>query len=95
MSARDELAEVIEAGYAGSDSHCPYDHATEIAEAILAAGYVKAEPAWAETLTNDGTYEYTISSDCDGSNVQHWRRVPGLIYEGQASPWLTYTPEES
>ena len=67
----------------------------EVADAILAAGYVKAEPAWAETLINDGTYEYTVSSDCDGSNVNHWRRIPGLTYEGQASPWTVYTPEET
>jgi len=68
-------------------------YAHNIATGLLAAGYVKAEPAWAETLTNDGTYEFTISSDCDGSNVQHWRRVPGLTYEGQASTWQTYEPE--
>jgi len=65
------------------------------ADAVLAAGYVKAEPAWAETLINDGTYEYTVSSDCDGSNVNHWRRIPGLAYEGQASPWAIYIPEET
>lgn len=45
------------------------------------------------TLKNDGTYEYTLSSDCDGSNVTHWRRVPGMTHEGHASPWEAYDPE--
>jgi hypothetical protein len=38
---RDELAEIIESGYPASDTDCPYDHAPEIANAILAAGYRK------------------------------------------------------
>jgi hypothetical protein len=41
MSERDELADLIESGYAVSDTDCPYDHAPEIADAILAAGYRK------------------------------------------------------
>ena len=41
MSARDELAALIESGYAGDDSDCPYEHAPSIADAILAAGYTK------------------------------------------------------
>ena len=66
-----------------------------MADAILAAGYRKTEPAWADTLTNDGTYEYTVSSDCDGSNVQYWRRIPGKSYTEAASPWQAYEPEAS
>jgi len=89
MSERDELAEVIEQAYNLNEGMVTFDL---LAHAILAAGYRKAEPSWADTLTNDGAYEYTISSDCDGSNVNHWRRVPGLTYEGHASPWETYEP---
>lgn len=84
MSDRDELFQLI----LGRTT-------TKAVDRIIAAGYVKAEPAWAETLVNDGTFEYTVSSDCDGSNVKHWRRIPGLAYEGQPSPWATYTPEDA
>ena len=66
---------------------------TNAVERILAAGYRKTEPLWADALTNDGAYEYTISSDCDGSNVQHWRRIPGKTYVEAASPWEAYLPE--
>lgn len=41
MTARDELAEVIEAGYGDDSSDCPYDHAPTIADAVLTAGYRK------------------------------------------------------
>jgi len=64
---RDELAKVLQAA---AKAPCPisfwsraYSEPTgygEIfADAILAAGYVKLEPLWAETLENDGTYENT------------------------------------
>ena len=93
---RDELVQIIRENRIrwATDTEHRESQAAQAA-AILAAGYVKAEPAWAETLINDGTYEYTVSSDCDGSNVNHWRRIPGLTYEGQASPWAIYTPGES
>jgi len=68
---------------------------TKAVERILEAGYRKAEPLWADTLTNDGTYEFTISSDCDGSNVQYWRRIPGKTYIEAASPWEAYEPAEA
>ena len=103
MSARDELAREI---FIADNSNAKdpaaewldapasvKDYAFAIANGLIAAGYVKAEPSWAETLVNDGTYEYTISSDCDGSNVQHWRRTPGLAYQGAAAPWQTYEAE--
>jgi hypothetical protein len=83
------------AGIDAAANTADFELAHELAKAPTLAGYVKAEPAWAETLINDRTYEYTVSSDCDGSNVKHWRRVPGLTYEGQASPWAIYTPESS
>lgn len=43
------------------------------------------EPEWSETLHNDGTYEYTATADCDGSNVQYLRRTPDRIIHG--TPW--------
>lgn len=104
MSARDELAELIanteypdlEPPWKAREDRSPVKYfSRKQADAILAAGYVKAEPAWAETLVNDGTYEYTVSSDCDGSNVTHWRRTPETAYKGEASPWAAYTPEAS
>lgn len=90
MSARDELAAVIERAYNLNEGMATFEL---LAHAILAAGYRKTEPKWADTLTNDGTHEYTISSDCDGSNVQHWRRVPGRVGIEDASPWEAYEPE--
>jgi hypothetical protein len=42
-------------------------------------------PVWQETLVNDGEYEYTVSSDCDGSNEKRWRRLPRRVVE--ASAW--------
>jgi hypothetical protein len=109
MSARDELATVllahrydkVRAVCACSDEvqvglHCdPETHEQHTAGVLIAAGYVKAEPVWAETLLNDGDYEYTISSDCDGSSVRHWRRIPGMTFSSQPAPWETYEPEET
>lgn len=90
MNDREELAELI-----WDDEACDWrqDGPNETADAILAAGYRKLRPKWAETLTNDGAFEYTISSDCDGSNVKHWRRIPGMTSEAQPAPWETYEPE--
>jgi hypothetical protein len=68
---------------------------TKAVERILAAGYRKTEPKWAETLVNDGTYEYTVSSDCDGSSVVHWRRKPAVVAIEDAAPWEPYEPEAS
>lgn len=79
MNERDELAQYI----ADNDE---ITHA-ELADAILAAGYRKLEPVWAEGLINDGEYEYTISSDCDGSNVKHWKRRPEMVSTLEASSW--------
>lgn len=105
MTERDELAKLafIADNHAAGDPHAEWEflqkhpkytaYVYEIADAILAAGYRKTEVRWAETLTNDGTYEYTISSDCDGSSVQHWRRLPGKTYIEDASPWEAHEPE--
>lgn len=70
-----------------------HDYAYTIADGLIAKGYRKAAPAWVDSLTNDGIFEYTTSSHCDGSHVTHWRRVPGLTYEGNAAPWESYEPE--
>lgn len=93
---RDELAEIIQdVGEYIPGSHADdYVSPNKAADAILAAGYRKTEPLWADTLTNDGKYEYTVSSDCDGSNVQYWRRVPGKTYIEAAAPWEAYEPTE-
>jgi hypothetical protein len=68
--------------------------ATQVAAALLAAGYVKAQPDWLGTSRNDGEYEYVTSSDCDGSNVHHWRRRPARRFEQDAGPWEAYEPKE-
>lgn len=60
---------------------------TKAVERIHTAGYRKLEPIWAETLTNDGEYEYTTSSDCDGSNVTYWRRKPKMAVVEDAQAW--------
>ena len=87
MNARDELAEVIR----GIDGPATIG-GLDVADEILAAGYRKLRPIFAETLVNDGEYEYTISSDCDGSSVQHWRRKPKMAVVEDAQPWEAYEP---
>lgn len=64
MSARDELADVIESGYAVTDTDCPYDHAPEIADAILAAGYRKVEvvTVWGAAHAENGVVFNTHDS---------------------------------
>lgn len=63
---RDELTAVIESGYGNDETDCPYDHAGEIADAILAAGYRKprtittveeldALPAWSVVRSEQAT----------------------------------------
>lgn len=47
------------------------------------------EAEWLDSLLHDDTYEYTHSSDCDGSNVKHWRRTPRFVRK--AGPWLPTT----
>lgn len=86
---RDKLAKVIEAAYDLNPGMASFEL---LAHAVLAAGYRKTEPKWAETLINDGTYEYTASSDCDGSNVTYWRRTPGKFCIEDASAWEQYEP---
>lgn len=62
---RDELAEIIDAGYVTSTSDCPFDHGPEIAESIIAAGYRKPRtittseeldtlPQWSAILDGQG-----------------------------------------
>jgi hypothetical protein len=54
MSARDELAKVIESGYGEDPTDCPYDHAPIIADALLAAGYRKPEVIAYVVVARDG-----------------------------------------
>ncbi len=37
------------------------------------------QPEWLETIPNDGTYEYTMSADCDGGDVRYFRRTPRYV----------------
>lgn len=63
-------------------------YAINIAKHLRAAGYQRTTPVFEETLTNDGTHELTISSDCDGSNVVYWKRTPRMVAETPPSPWF-------
>lgn len=92
-TARHELGKIIWETSHSDEATISATGANIVADALLAAGYRKMEPRWADGLVNDGTYEYTISSDCDGSSVQHWRRTPGTVCIEDASPWEAYEPE--
>jgi hypothetical protein len=91
---RDELADTLQQ-YALAEDRRDVRTWADYADAILAAGYRRTEPRWADVLTNDGKYEYTVSSDCDGSNLQKWRRMPGKLYIEDASPWEVYEPAKA
>lgn len=104
MNERDEFARAVfiadnanldtpQAAKDWDENREHHDYAFAIADGLIAAGYRKITPSWEPTLVNDGVYEYTISSDCDGSSVQHWRRIPGQTYEGRPSPWEAYEPK--
>jgi lysine/ornithine N-monooxygenase len=96
MSARDELAGVIEAQPAllstGSDQQ-DRARSIEIADAILAAGYRKLEPAWLGSLEHDDTHEFVNSSHCDGEHIARWRRTPEMELVVKAGPWEIVEPE--
>lgn len=51
----------------------------------------RVRPEFTEYMPNDGEYEYTSDSDCDGSNVRYFRRRPR--YEGSYHPWQSTTAE--
>lgn len=44
-----------------------------------------------DTVPNDGEYEYTVTSDCDGSNVRYLRRKPKSV--GEHHPWEPATEQ--
>ena len=46
---------------------------------------------FAETLPNDGVWEYTSTADCNGSNVRYLRRKP--TYAGDYHPWEPTTEQ--
>jgi CelD/BcsL family acetyltransferase involved in cellulose biosynthesis len=54
--------------------------------------YARVRPEFDEYMPNDGEHEYTSSSDCDGSNVKHWRRLPR--YVGEHHPWEQVSREQ-
>ena len=60
--------------------------------AALAAVPADGETEWAESLVNDGTHEFTVSSDCDGSNEKRWMRIPRRVIK--AGPWLPIPESE-
>lgn len=91
MSAREELAALLGKHY--GTSAAGDDYLWGMADIIMEKGWVKAEPVWLDTLPNDGTYEYTISSDCDGSNANRYRRLPGKTYDEKPGKWELYEPE--
>ena len=60
--------------------------------AVKALEDARVRPEFTEYLPNDGEYEYTSASDCDGSNVMHWRRRPRHV--GEIFPWEPATEEQ-
>lgn len=75
---RDELAEIIDAGYGDSESECPFDHGPEIATAILAAGYRKPR-----TIT-------TMSELAALGNGAVILDVDGDVSQRRAGQWCGY-----
>lgn len=56
--------------------------ALERAQAKLAT----IDTEWADGLTNNGEFEFTTTSHCDGSNLRQWKRTPA--HSAKAGPWL-------
>jgi len=60
-------------------------------QAIIRAAQAEAlrdarvTPRFSDSVPNDGVYEYTSTSDCDGSNRRYLRRKPQ--YHGDYHPW--------
>ena len=79
---RDELAEIIRA----IDGPATIG-GMDIVDAILAAGYVKADPVWEPSLLNDGVHEFTTTGSCDGLESWHWKRKPRLSYDSGHFGW--------
>lgn len=88
MSAEEARAEAerrfpaFPQGYPGEGSRqFARDSFVDGAEWQASREVTDAQPQWADTLVNDGEYEYTSSGDCDGSNVKYWRRRPRFVIE--------------
>jgi hypothetical protein len=71
--------------------HAPDAVLATLPDSAATAPVVSGEAEWVDGLPNDGEWEYTISSACDGSNVQHHRRRPR--YVRQYGPWEPTTRE--
>jgi len=94
VSGRDELASLVQRYASQTPADWLYDdEAKHIADAILAAGYRKLEPAWLESLEHDATHEFTETSHCDGEHIARWRRTPKLTLTVEAGPWEIVEPE--
>lgn len=52
------------------------------------------ETVWLEGLEHDDEFEYTSSSDCDGSNERRWKRAPEQRAFRPAGPWVPVTEEK-
>lgn len=86
--------ELIEHGYSVD--------AGELLAALASAGSssaleaVKADTpaplAFVNSVPNDGRYEYTSSSDCDGSDQYYRARVPAK--HAEAGPWFPISAED-
>lgn len=94
LTDREQLSWMIHRA-CGCNGWCPpHDEDAAGADAILAAGWVSpaearrreaAAAVWEEFLPNDGEYEYTSTSDCDGSQQKFLRRRPER--RAESSPW--------
>ncbi|MDN4648143.1 hypothetical protein [Curtobacterium sp. PsM8] len=65
-----------------------------IADAVSVCSGLAGEPLrpeWSESLPNDGRHEFTLSGDCDGSDVRYYARTPRLVVE--AGVWRPTTED--
>jgi hypothetical protein len=89
MNARDKVLAKIRDAIRGEKDGTTIPIPVEDLRALLDELAPGADVGWQnefqDSLVNDGTYEYTISSDCDGSNVIHYRRTPKRVIT--AGPW--------
>lgn len=82
----------------GEDWPCAFTRAITLASAGSSSALeaVKADtpapPAFVNSVPNDGRYEYTSSSDCDGSDPYYRARVPAK--HAEAGPWFPISAED-
>lgn len=64
----------------------------ELVELIRSVNELGIKSEFVDTLVNNGEFEYTQSSDCDGSNQVFLRRLPKKIIE--PTEWEKTTEDE-